>query len=45
MYKQNNKNEIDKLLYKYLNDYNNIDSVILGCTHYPIIKKKIKSIS
>jgi len=42
---ENNNNEkIDLLLHKYLDQYKdkNIDSIVLGCTHYPIIKKKIK---
>ncbi len=40
----NEKIRINKLLYKYLNVYKdkNIDSIVLGCTHYPIIKNKIK---
>jgi len=40
----NNDNKIDELLDKYLNDYKNkdIDSIVLGCTHYPIIKDKIQ---
>ena len=42
---ENNDNKkIDKILDNYLNKYKyyNIDSIVLGCTHYPIIKKKIK---
>ncbi len=37
-------NKIDKILNKYLNKYKNynIDSIVLGCTHYPLIKNKIK---
>ncbi|NLC48649.1 MAG: glutamate racemase [Tenericutes bacterium] len=40
------KEKIDKLLTKYLNKYKNknIDSIVLGCTHYSHIKKEIKSI-
>lgn len=39
----NNNKKIDELLNKYLNEYKNknIDSIVLGCTHYPIIKDKI----
>ena len=41
-----NKNNplIKELLDKYLIPYQskNIDSIVLGCTHYPIIKNKIK---
>ena len=40
----NNKNKIDEILSINLSKYKyyNIDSVVLGCTHYPIIKSKIK---
>ncbi len=36
---------IDNLLEKYLHPfvYANIDAVVLGCTHYPLIADKIKS--
>lgn len=37
-------NEIDKVLNEYLNNIKDIDSIILGCTHYPIIKDKIKNL-
>ena len=39
----NNQDKIDKLLHKNLNKYKNkqIDAIVLGCTHYPIIKDKI----
>ena len=41
-----NDNEVNKILKdivgKYLNE--NIDSVVLGCTHYPLIKDKISKI-
>lgn len=39
-----NNTLIKILLDKYLNPYKdkNIDSIVLGCTHYPIIKSKIK---
>ena len=41
----NNQNKIDNLLHKYLDKYknDNIDAIVLGCTHYPLIKDKIKS--
>lgn len=41
----NNELKIDELLKKELNPYinSNIDSVVLGCTHYPIIKDKIQN--
>lgn len=40
----NNKNKIDEILNNNLNKYKtyNIDSIVLGCTHYPIIKNKIQ---
>ena len=39
-----NNSQVNKLLDKYLNPYinKNIDSIVLACTHYPIIKNKIK---
>ena len=36
-----NEKDIDDLLNKYLSLYHNIDSIVLGCTHYPYIKNKI----
>ena len=41
----NNEEKINKLLNEYLTPYKdkNIDAVILGCTHYPLIKDKIQS--
>ncbi|MBQ6284942.1 MAG: glutamate racemase [Bacilli bacterium] len=40
----NDNDKINKLLDKYLNEYTNknIDSIVLGCTHYPIISEKIQ---
>lgn len=37
---------VDKLLYYYCNEYVNmdIDCVVLGCTHYPLIEKNIQNI-
>ena len=41
---ENNKfDELDMVLHKYL-DGINIDCLVLGCTHYPLVKDKIKSI-
>lgn len=42
---RNDNKEIDSLLYNYLTPYQNknIDSIVLGCTHYPLIKDKIQS--
>lgn len=40
----NDNNKIDEILNYSFNKYKNcnIDSIVLGCTHYPIIKNKIK---
>lgn len=41
----NNLGNIDKILHEYLDNYiNKIDILVLGCTHYPIIKENIKKI-
>lgn len=42
----NNHKKTSKLLHEYLDQYKdkNIDSIVLGCTHYPHIKKKILNI-
>jgi glutamate racemase len=41
---ENNETEkIDLILDEYLKDIGPVDSLILGCTHYPIIKNKIKN--
>lgn len=38
----NQKENIDKTIDKYLKDYKNkIDILVLGCTHYPIIKDNL----
>lgn len=34
---------LDEVLNEYLKNANNTDSLILGCTHYPIIKEQIKN--
>ncbi len=41
---EDNKYEIDRILNDIYNEYKdkNIDSIVLGCTHYPFIKDKIK---
>ena len=40
----NNQSLTSSLLKQYLTQYqnNNIDSVVLGCTHYPYVKKEIQ---
>ncbi len=40
---QNKKEDLKIYLQKKLH-YNNIKNVVLGCTHYPLIKKEIKEI-
>ena len=41
---ENNKiDEIDSILNEYLKGVNNIDSLILGCTHFPLVKSKIRA--
>lgn len=38
-----NYKEIDNALDEYLKDIEDIDSIVLGCTHYPIIKEQIEN--
>ena len=41
----NDKKRVQEYLEKNLSKYRNkVDSVVLGCTHYPLIKKEITSI-
>lgn len=40
---EQNYREIDNVLNEYLKDIDGIDSIILGCTHYPIIKEQIEN--
>ncbi len=39
----NDYSNLDEALDEYLGNINNIDSLVLGCTHYPIIKQEIKN--
>jgi glutamate racemase len=40
-----NYQKLDKILNNYLKEYQNkIDTLVLGCTHYPIIKNNIKKV-
>ena len=40
-----NQEKIIKLLEKVLSPYKNkVDSIVLGCTHYPLVKEQIKNI-
>ncbi|MGN0973686.1 MAG: glutamate racemase [Bacilli bacterium] len=41
---ENNQDEINQYLKENLSKYKNIDNVVLGCTHYPLIKENIKNI-
>jgi len=40
---ENNK-DVSEVLNKYLEPYNDIDSIILGCTHYKLIEEKIEKV-
>lgn len=40
---ENNK-DVSKYLNELLGKYNDIDNVVLGCTHYPLIKSEIKKV-
>ena len=39
----NDYSQLDAILDEYLKDKDKIDSLILGCTHYPIIRKQIEA--
>ena len=39
-----NDEEIDKYLDNHLKDFKGVENVVLGCTHYPLIKDKIKKV-
>lgn len=39
---ENNDKELDNVLKEYLDNVKGIDAIVLGCTHYPLIKDKIK---
>ena len=41
---QNKQEEIDKYLKEKLSGYKDIENVVLGCTHYPLIKDNIKKV-
>lgn len=42
---KDNKEEIQKYLHKNLGVYSGkVKNVVLGCTHYPLIKKEIKNV-
>ena len=45
MIENNNLLDIEEILHEYLDNYlNNIDVLVLGCTHYPILKDYIKKV-
>ncbi len=39
-----NNQDVRKYLNELLGKYKNIDNVVLGCTHYPLIKSEIKKV-
>ena len=42
---EDNKEEIDKVLERILGEYNGkVDSIVLGCTHYSLIKEEISRV-
>ncbi len=41
---ENKINEIRELLDRILSPYKECDSIVLGCTHYPLIKDEIKKV-
>jgi len=41
----NNYDNLEEILHIYLDEYKNrVDAIVLGCTHYPIIKDDIKKV-
>ncbi|MBR1385673.1 MAG: glutamate racemase [Bacilli bacterium] len=42
MIESNNYNGLDEVLSNYLKDKEGIDSLVLGCTHYPLIRNEIE---
>ena len=41
----NNYDNLEEILHIYLDEYKNrVDAIVLGCTHYPVIKNNIKQI-
>lgn len=41
---QNKSKEIDDYLNKHLGQFRGVENVVLGCTHYPLIKKQISKV-
>ena len=41
---QNKMQEIDLYLKKHLSSFKGVENVVLGCTHYPLIKKQIREV-
>ncbi len=41
---EGNQTKINEYLEKHLNKYKGVNDVVLGCTHYPLIKKNIEQI-
>lgn len=40
----NDFDEIEKILQNYLNEFKDIDRLILGCTHYPLLKSYCRNL-
>lgn len=43
MIESNNYDKLDETLIEYLKDKDGIDSLVLGCTHYPLIRDEIEN--
>lgn len=41
---KNNKKEIKNFLNKNISKFRGVDNIVLGCTHYPLIKKEIENV-
>ena len=44
MIENNDLSNLNNILHDYLDKYKDIDALVLGCTHYPIIKDEINKI-
>ena len=41
---KNDMSEVDKYLDEHLKEYKGVNNVVLGCTHYPLIKNNIRKV-
>lgn len=41
---ENNEDKIDKYIEENLKEYKGVENVVLGCTHYPLIKDNLKKV-